>query len=433
VNAHPGIRLFTATSLLGGRSFRISKYGRSDTMTQENLSKEHPVRSIGELLRVVATRQIRELEEGEYQRGDWNTVLKSKPPKGIQWDYPWGVTLYGLLRVSEVLDDKNLEAFVLEHNRIAADQFAYLRWQRDTFGQYTNPAGMEELMVLDRLDYCGAMTSQFLEGILCHNAKVTPEMDALLKVVADYISTGQSRLPDGTLWRPECDETIWADDLYMSCPFLVRYAEYSKDESYLNDAVKQTLNMASYLQDSDGVWFHGYSVTDKKPIGFKWGRANGWAMVSTAEVLSAMPKDHPENEKVLSVLRRHIQGVKRLQALSGLWHQVLDHPELWEETSCTAMFAYAISRAVNRGWIAKNNLDAAQKALGGLHQKITEDGAILDVCQGTGIGCDLAFYEQRGRPFDDHHGQGAVLLALTELFYAAQSELLPPEGVVYAD
>lgn len=82
-------------------------------MTQENLSKEHPVRSIGELLRVVATRQIRELGEGEYQRGDWHTVLKSKPPKGIQWDYPWGVTLYGLLRVSEILDDKNLEAFVL--------------------------------------------------------------------------------------------------------------------------------------------------------------------------------------------------------------------------------------------------------------------------------------------------------------------------------
>lgn len=383
-------------------------------------AKTYPVRSTKELMRVVANRQIRKLEKGEYLRGSWNTVLKSKPPKGIQWNYPWGVTLSGLLRVSEILDDKDMESFVLTHNRFAADQFAYLRWQRETFGQYTNDAGMEELLILTELDHCGAMTSQFLEGILLHGVEVTSEMDSLLKIVADYISTGQSRLPDGTLWRPEREETIWADDLYMSCPFLVRYAEYSKDNSYLNDAVKQTLNMASYLQDSDGVWFHGYLVKDKKPSGYKWGRANGWAMVSTAEVLSAMPEDHPKYENVLSVLRRHIEGIKPLQAPSGLWHQVLDHSELWEETSCTAMFTYVISRAVNKGWIDKINLEVAQKALAGLNQKITEDGAILDVCQGTGIGYDLQFYEQRQRPFDDHHGQGAVLLALTELFLATQ-------------
>ncbi len=383
-------------------------------------AKTYPVRSAKELMRLVSNRQIRKLEKGEYLHGDWNTLLKSKPPKGIQWNYPWGVTLFGLLRVSQILDDKDMESFVLTHNRFAADQFAYLRWQRETFGKYTNAAGMEDLMILNKLDHCGSMSSQLLEGILRHDAEVTPEMDALLKIVADYISNGQSRLPDGTLWRPEREETIWADDLFMSCPFLVRYAEYSKDTSYLNDAVKQTLNMASYLQDSDGVYFHGYSIKDKNPSGYKWGRSNGWAMVSTAEVLSAMPKDHPKYESVLSVLRRHIEGIKPLQAPSGLWNQVLDHSELWEETSCTAMFTYAISRAVNKGWIDKNNLEVAQKALAGLNKKITEDGAILDVCQGTGIGFDLQFYAQRQRPFDDHHGQGAVLLALTELFLAKQ-------------
>ena len=41
-----------------------------------------------------------------------------------------------------------MESFVLAHNSIAADQFAYLLWQRDTFGKYTNDAGMEELMIL---------------------------------------------------------------------------------------------------------------------------------------------------------------------------------------------------------------------------------------------------------------------------------------------
>jgi rhamnogalacturonyl hydrolase YesR len=259
-----------------------------------------------------------------------------------------------------------------------------------------------------------------MEGILRHNAKVSPAMDELAKIVADYISNGQSRLPDSTLWRPERENTIWADDLYMSCPFLVRYAKYANDNSYLNDAVKQTLNMASYLQDSDGVWFHGYAVDDKKSTGFKWGRANGWAMVSTAEVLSAMPEEHPQYNAVLSVIRKHIEGIIPLQTESGLWRQILDHSELWEETSCTAMFTYVISRAVNKGWIDKNNLAVAQKALTGLNQKITENGELIDVCRGTAIGYDLEFYVNRSRPFDDDHGHGAVLLALTELFIATQ-------------
>ena len=55
----------------------------------------------------------------------------------------------------------------------------------------------------------------------------------------------------------------------------------------------------------------------------------------------------------LDVLRRHIEGVKPLQASSGMWRQVMDHPELWEETSCTAMFAYSIARAVNRADIVR--------------------------------------------------------------------------------
>lgn len=379
-----------------------------------HIDKTIPERTSEELMQLIARRQIHELAPGDYKKGTWSEIQYSKTPTGVHWNYPWGVTLYGLLRVHDVLGDESLQTFVLEHNRIAADQFAWLRWQRETFGDYTHDAGLGQLMILNKLDHCGAMASQFLEGVLNHDVDVTPEMEALIHVVGDYISTGQSRLPDGTLWRPERQETIWADDLYMSCPFLIRYAKYSGNNAYLNDAVKQILNMALYLQDEDGVWFHGYTVADKKVTGYKWGRANGWAIVTTTEVLSHMPEDHPQYQDVFNVLIRHINGIIPLQASSGLWRQVLDHPELWEETSCTAMFTYVISRAVRMGWIDAENMKVADKAIQGLNQKITKDGAILDVCQGTSIGYSLDFYKNRRHPFDDHHGQGPVLLALTE-------------------
>jgi unsaturated rhamnogalacturonyl hydrolase len=384
------------------------------------MQSKMPNRSPEALIRLVADRQIHPLKAGEYRKGDWEIVSDSRPPEGVLWTYPWGVALYGLLRAGEVLNDSAVVSFVLEHNRIAADQYAYLRWQMDRFGQYVNDGGMRELMVLDRLDYCGSMTSQLLEGILRHREGVTPKMDSLIRVVADYISNVQSRLPDGTLWRPLADQAIWGDDLYMSCPFLVRYAEYVKKDSPLNDAARQILNMSSRLQDKDGVWFHAYLVADSAVSGYKWCRANGWAMVATVEALSAMPDGHPKFEAVKSVLKKHIEGIVRLQAASGRWHQVLDHPELWEETSSTAMFMYCICRAVNRGWIDPSFLDEARRAFCELNQKITKEGALLDVCEGTGIGRDLEFYKNRKRPFDDGHGQGAVLLALSEYIIATK-------------
>ncbi|MGA2263763.1 MAG: glycoside hydrolase family 88 protein [Acidobacteriota bacterium] len=116
--------------------------------------------------------------------------------------------------------------------------------------------------------------------------------------------------------------------------------------------------------------------------------------------------------------RRHVAGVERSQASSGMWRQVLDHPELWEETSCTAMFAYGIVRAVNRGWIPAANMAVARKAFEGICRNITPDGAVNGTCEGTNIGTDLDFYFQRGRPDDDLHGRGVVLLAGAEILQA---------------
>ena len=33
--------------------------------------------------------------------------------------------------------------------------------------------------------------------------------------------------------------TMWADDLYMSVPFLVRYSQFTGDQKYLDDAANQ--------------------------------------------------------------------------------------------------------------------------------------------------------------------------------------------------
>jgi unsaturated rhamnogalacturonyl hydrolase len=400
--------------------------------------------AIRDVVTRVARHQIRPLADGEYPPIPAADVLKTadaaKLPDGIQWVYPWGVTLYGALRSTDLTGDKDVEKFVLEHNKIAARDYAWLDKVREKAGPETEEtkaflkkAKVRGLINLGNLDSCGAMGNQMLEGILRHRDQETDEEKAAVARVADWIVNKQARLPDGTLWRPKSmDGTIWIDDLYMAGPFLVRWSKYTGDRKHLDDAAKQIINMAGRLQDSDGVWYHAYFEPKKQRSPFKWGRANGWAMVATVEVLSEMAEDHPDRAKLLSILRAQIAGVEKLQAPSGMWRQVLDHPELWEETSATAMFAYSIARAVNRGWIEPAHMAVARRAFGGIAQQVTPEGVVKGTCAGTNIGMELDYYVKRERPDDDLHGRGVVLLAGTEILANRPAVAKAPAASPYA-
>ena len=153
---------------------------------------------------------------------------------------------------------------------------------------------------------------------------------------------------------------------------------------------------------------------------FKWGRGDGWVTVTLVETLSAMPENDPLRPQLLDILRKQIDGLKKVQAPDGMWRQVLDKPELWEETSCTAMFAYGIARAVNRGWIDASNMAVARKAFAGIAKQVTAGGAVNGTCQGTGIGTTLDFYIRARIPDNDPHGCGPVILAGTEILLAGK-------------
>ncbi len=399
---------------------------RLDPALADTAARESVVRAARRVVDAVARRQIAPLADGTYALDTWEEAAANRAPRGISWLYPWGVTLYGMLRASEVTGERAYADFVIEHNAIVGRHWRYLRELDARYGashraevdRTLRAAPVLGALILGSLDNCGAMSNQMVEGALL-GSDATPEQGELLDSVASYISTRQSRLPDGAFWRPEQAQTLWIDDLYMSCPFLARWSRRTGDRRYLDDAAHQVIAFARRQQDSDGLWFHANFVGANRVAPFKWGRANGWAMVATVEVLSALPDDHPDRARVLDILHRHIEGVKRLQAPSGRWHQVLDHAELWEETSCTAMFTYSIARAVRRGWIPREDLRVAWRGLEGLAANVRADGSVMGTCEGTGIGGDLGYYAGRGRPPNDPHGPGPVLLAASEVIAAS--------------
>jgi rhamnogalacturonyl hydrolase YesR len=399
--------------------------------------------SIRNVLLLVAHHNMVPLADGDYPTNVLSLAAAkaAKPPSGISWGYPWGVALYGMLQAGGATGDASLESFVVNHDLICGRYYAWLESLNTTL---TNTSGLSTWqnstaigglmsMSTSSMDGYGAMGAQLMESVLRHTGGIAGAgQEAAAASIANTISTRVGRLPDGTLYRPgSYGGTIWDDDLYMSCPFLVRWYEYTGDTNYLSDAARQIINMAGYDQSPNGLWWHGYYYNTygsfshtNSPI--KWGRANGWAMVATAEVLSAMPANYPARPQVLDILRRHIEAVKLVQAPDGMWRQVLDdttNTSDWEETSCTGMFAYSIARAVNRGWIDPTNMAVAQRAFLAICQHVKTNGVIVGTCQGTDIGTTESYYLQRAHPDDDPHGIGPVLLSGSEILL---SRVAPP-------
>jgi unsaturated rhamnogalacturonyl hydrolase len=388
--------------------------------------------SIRNVLLLVGNHQLRTIAD---PTGNYATVYtlaaaqsSTNRPTGVTWEYGWAVTLYGLLQVKNVTGATNLETFVLNHNVILARYYSWLMSVKTSVTNATageinsfltsgfyNPT-LATFFILDRLDYCGSATASLLEGAMFHAATFTNEHALMAQTTANWIAGGGQARTNGVLWRPERNFTIWADDLYMSCPFLIRWYRHTGNTNHLEDAIWQVTNFAGYLQDTNtGIWYHGFGVNSNAVNGYKWGRANGWALVTQAELLTVLPTNHPARSNLLSIFTRHVEGLKTVQAPSGMWRQVLDEPSLWEETSCTAMFAYAMARGVNRGWLDFTNMAVARKAFAAVCKNISPTGVISNICVGTSIGYDLNFYATRGRANDDHRGVGAVMLAGAEI------------------
>ncbi len=396
--------------LTAGRSFAADAGGISDAEIRDIVTR-------------VAKHQLHPLADGDYAIVKSVEAAKAaKAPEGIAWNYPWGVTLYGLSRSTDVTGDALAGQFVAQHNSICALYFDWLTalnisvTNQDELPGFTRDSKIKNLLVLGSLDSCGAMGTEFIENINRHPAQASVQEMAVVARIANWVVNRQDRLPDGTLWRSKAmGGTVWPDDLYMGGVFLARWGQYTHDPKSIDDAANQIIHQAALEQDADGLWFHGYFVNEKKHAPFKWGRGNGWVEVALVETLSVMPDNDPLKPKLVEILSRQIDGLKKVQAPDGMWRQILDKPELWEETSCTAMFAYAIARAAGRGWIDAANLQVARRAFAGIAKNVTADGVVKGTCEGTNIGMDLDFYINRQRPDDDFHGRGPVMLAGAEI------------------
>jgi len=326
--------------------------------------------------------------------------------------YPMGVIHAGMLLAADATGDKKFADFTAQQFQYFADNLPKYAAMKNEKGS-RNP--FRSLLAPTSLDACGAMGSAIIKA---RRANVGPDLKSVIDRFAEYVTHKQLRLEDGTLCRNNpVKNSIWGDDMYMSVPLLAQMGALTGDRSYFDDACKQVLQMSGRLWvPSAGCFTHAWNTQnpDDHPH-YYWGRANGWCLMAMAELLEVLPEDHPQREAVLKQFRAAAQGIATLQSGNGMWHQMLDRPDSYPETSCTAMFTFALARGVNRGWLDSSAYGpVAIAGWNGLMSQISADGHVDGTCIGTNYADDYVYYYHRPA-MDDQHGYGPVLLAGAEM------------------
>ena len=164
-----------------------------------------------------------------------------------------------------------------------------------------------------------------------------------------------------------------------------------------------------------GLYSQYYYPHLKVTNNIKWLRGSGWAAIGIANILSAMPKDHPGYDEVLNVFNKILIGVSSYQTKSGLWRHLVNRTDCFEETSGSTYIVYAIAKGVNEGYLAKEYSDVAIAGWQGILSMQDADGKIRNVTSQVSGSTSPSYYYNNPVDESDDHLYGALFLAGVEM------------------
>jgi unsaturated rhamnogalacturonyl hydrolase len=342
---------------------------------------------------------------------DWSravvdsTMARFTPSTVGGWNYTTGLYLWGQYLVYQRTHDPALLSYI----RAWADRFV------DSNGNINNSFNN-----LDAMQSGNILIALFTETGLTKYRTAATKIRTRLNTYP--------RTTDGGFWHSTgLQNQLWSDGVFMVNPFLGRYGKTFNDATYANnETTKQLVVYASHLKRPNGLMRHAYD--QNKIQGWAdpvtgvsrehWCRAIGWFAMATTEILEIIPANHPQRAALVTIIKDLVAAFKTYQdPVSGRWFQVADkggQSGNWTETSCSSMFVYTTSRAIERGYVSGVTYQSVvTKGYAGVMDRVSlgSDGRtnITEICIGTGVG-DYAFYIARPRQTNDFHGLGAFLI-----------------------
>ena len=346
--------------------------------------------------------------------GEPSEIDSPNPTRYNLWMYQNFMIMEGMDALGEVTGDESYR----NYTKRSIDFFAAFQ---SKFGDSmkAGPAGKGQWYTKPRQMWQCGMIAAFAEH---HKLRPNPEFIRGMKIF-DRLLEKTPRFDDGVLVRDKSKNRglgLQIDDLYMIAPYWCRKALLLEDSKWLDRAIDESLHYFDYLWDTEDKLMNPLWMQKRKgPYGLYWGRGNGWYIMAITDLLTFIPQDHPKRKEVLNDYRSFIKGIVLMQGKEGLWYQILDKPDSYQETSCSGMFTYCILKGINEGWLDDSYFPAAKKGWYGLLSVVNENNELTGVCPPSDISEDPNYYLKGRAPrVHDQHGIGPFLLAGTAYLQA---------------
>ncbi|SEU08132.1 glycoside hydrolase family 88/105 protein [Lacrimispora sphenoides] len=348
---------------------------------------------------------------GGYDYDKDKSVSSTDTKKGLiqrdfgieEWDWPQGVGLYGLYKLQEFYGDTRYLPF-------------FKRW----YSGHQNK-GLPSKNI--------NTTAPFLPLSFLYEGLDNPEefYDLCVKR-ANWLISDLPKTPDNGFQHVTSaigdrdgvslnNGQIWVDTLFMSVLFLNRMGYISENALLKDEALHQFLVHIKYLFDKQtGLFHHGFSFERMDNFGgIFWCRGNSWFTYGIMEYLDTCGDGLDKGVKafLIDTFKSQASALLHLQSPSGLWNTVLTDDLSYGEVSGSAAITAGLLRGVKAGILDGSYKAAADRAIEAICANISDDGTVLNVSAGTGIGMDSDHYKNIAiMPMA--YGQALALTALCE-------------------
>ena len=337
------------------------------------------------------------------------------------WNYHNGGVAWAMQELSAVSGDTRYAEYAARFCDFHLDGIPFVEYQVKTLHE----VGSANHFIIETplLDFTLAPSLPFIhrlrtEGDFPGRARYERWIERMMRYARDE----QIRLPGFSIYTrtTPVEYTTWVDDMFMGIPFLVQASQYCDDPTertkLLNEAACQALEFNTQVWNDEAQLYMHARYFDNPVKLPHWARCNGWAVWAMSEVLAHLPEENSCRAPLLAQFRRHCRSLLRYQSDTGLWPNVLDHPESPLEVSGTAIFVMAMARGLRHGWLEEDLFrPSVIKGWQGLETRIDPDGTVHDICMGTMCTEDVNYYINRPFFNNDTHGLFAVLFAGIEV------------------
>ena len=202
-----------------------------------------------------------------------------------------------------------------------------------------------------------------------------------------------------------------SDSVFMATPIVVKAGKLTGDRKYFDLAARHFAFMQKLVLRPDGLYRHS-PLTDAA-----WGRGNAFPALGLALALSDFPKDHPAYPHMMAEFQQHMFVLAKFQDEDGMWHEVIDVPGSYAETSATAMIGFAMERGIRKGWLDPAAYQPrVDRAFSAVLARAGKNGQLVDVCESTNKQKTLEDYLHREAILGpDPRGGAMAMLFATEM------------------